>query len=290
MDWHGEIIDRLARAPCGGYGGTDGPATEPSALAALALARAQRWDAVRVVADWLHSFQDADGSVGVRPEESQPGWPTSLAVLTWSTVREADGRCRYQPQIDRAFSWMVKHQGVQLPPDAVRGHDGMLEAWPWVDGTHAWLEPTALHVLALKQIGRSDHPRTRSAVAMLFDRQLPHGGFNYGNTIILGRELRPHVQPTGLALLALAGEPDATPRVGKSLDFLISQLGPDTTTASLAWSLLALAAFKQLPDAAGSWLTAAYHRTLRRGASHHKLALLALAAQGLESGRKGLAT
>lgn len=279
MDWHGELIDRLAPRPCAGYGPTDGPATEPSALAALALAGSNRWNSVWQVADWLSSFQAADGSVGVRPREKQPCWPTSLAVLTWNTLRDTNGERLFQAHIDRGVGWMVTHQGVKLAHDAVRGHDGMLEAWPWVDDTHAWVEPTALHVLALKAVGLGDHPRTRSAVAMLFDRQLPSGGFNYGNTTILGRQLRPHLQPTGIALLALAGELDAAERVRKSLDYLVAELESETATASLAWSVLALSAYGRRPVATTQWLKAAYHRTLSRGASHHKLALLALSAQ-----------
>ena len=42
-------------------------------------------------------------------------------------------------------------------------------------------------------------PRIREAVRLLWDRQLPHGGWNYGNTVVLKQELRPHLLPTGLA-------------------------------------------------------------------------------------------
>ena len=44
--------------------------------------------------------------------------------------------------------------------------------------------------------GLPPHPRNwRNAQAMLIDRLLAGGGCNYGNTVVLGQELRPHVQP-----------------------------------------------------------------------------------------------
>jgi hypothetical protein len=67
--------------------------------------------------------------------------------------------------------------------------------------------------------------------------------------------------------------------VRKSLDYLVAALSPETATASLTWSVLALSAFGRRPVPASQWLKAAYQRTLSRGASHHKLALLALGAQ-----------
>ena len=55
---------------------------------------------------------------------------------------------------------------------------------------------------------------------LLLDRQLPSGGCNYGNTSVLGQMLRPHVQPTCVALLALAKEQDQGSRIAKSVSWL----------------------------------------------------------------------
>ena len=89
-----------------------------------------------------------------------------------------------------------------------------------MSGTHSWVEPTAINVLALRSADQAGHPRCREAVKLLLDRQLPEGGWNYGNTTVLGHVLRPQVQPTGLALAALAGETDIRPKVHRSLDLL----------------------------------------------------------------------
>jgi hypothetical protein len=74
---------------------------------------------------------------------------------------------------------------------------------------------------------------------MLMDRQLPNGGWNCGNTIVFGQELRSAPESTGTALHALAG---LVPRekIQRSLDYLSAQITRLRTPISLGWSLLAL--------------------------------------------------
>jgi hypothetical protein len=145
-----------------------------------------------------------------------------------------------------------------------------------VAGTHSWIEPTALHVRALKNAGYTGHPRVREAVRMLLDRLLPGGGCNYGNTWVLGQLLRPHVQPTGIALVALAGETDSRGRIAASLDYLDRQPGDRLGAASLSWAVLALAAHQRPVDGHGEWIDAAAQRNRH---VPHRRALLILAAQ-----------
>ena len=156
------------------------------------------------------------------------------------------------------------------------GHDTMLVGWPWVVGTHSWVEPTAMSVLALRATGLGKHPRAREAVRLLEDRLLSTGGCNYGNTIVLGQTLRPHVEPTGAAMMALGGEPDRSGRMSRAIAYLESTLGPTTTPASLAYGLLGLAAHGRVPSQAAAWLAACTAQSLRRQSSL-ELALLGLA-------------
>jgi hypothetical protein len=135
-----------------------------------------------------------------------------------------------------------------------------------------------MFVLALKAAGQGNHPRTREAVRLIGDRLLPAGGCNYGNTIVLGQTLLPHVQPTGMAMMALAGEKHHAPQVELSLNFLRRELCQDTTTSSLCYGLLALAAHGRTPPEGLGWLKHAYQRGISDGGSCYKLALLALAA------------
>jgi hypothetical protein len=145
------------------------------------------------------------------------------------------------------------------------------------------MEPTSWSVLALRTAGYATHKRTREGVRLLVDRLLPTGGCNYGNSYVLGQVLRPHVQATGVCLLALAGEPIDDPRIQRSVDYLQAELNDKTTTISLSFGLLGLAAYNSSPATADAFLAAAARRTLDRDGGAYKLALLALAALGHNS-------
>ena len=156
----------------------------------------------------------------------------------------------------------------------------MLSAWPWVESTHSWVEPTALHVLALRASGMDSHPRAREAKELLLDRQLPAGGCNCGAKIVLGRPQLPHVQPTGMAMLALAGEQVSMGIIDRSLTYLETTLSEETTPASLAWGLTGLTAHDRRPIDADKWLQKAAERLEDRQFSQNDDALLVLASQG----------
>ncbi len=278
MDWLHDTLDQLAAQPVIGYAPSQSPATEPTALAALALIAADRNREAAPALDFLVACQAKEGAVGIRQGESSPGWPTSLAVLAWRGADDASGRDRYSSHRRRAVDWILEARGTALPKSPEMGHNTQLVAWSWADQTHSWIEPTALHVLALKRAGLGHHQRVREAVKLLIDRLLPAGGCNYGNTAVLGQTLRPHVQPTGLAMLALAGESDDAP-CARSLAYLQRALAPPITATSLAWGLLGLRAHGgELPNAA-ELLAAAHDRVRSHDRSPHRLALLALAAQ-----------
>jgi hypothetical protein len=283
MDWLDSLFDKLRARPCCGYHAGDRPSTEPTALTALALGARGEHEASGQAADWLADCQADDGSIGIRRDVATPRWPTGLAMLAWL----AADRERFAKPIEQAVGWILLMKGEQIPQNPNVGHDTLLVAWPWVEGTHSWIEPTSLHMLALKATGQHDHPRCREAARLLLDRQLPGGGCNYGNTEVLGQTLLPHVQPTGLALLALAGEQDECGRISRSVAYLKDSISAQTTTASLCWGLLGLAAHDQRPRDADVWLEAAFERTRRRDAAPHKFALLGLAALGLPTALQG---
>ena len=253
--------------------------SEPAALAALALLANERADAARRPLEWLANLQSTDGSLGVCALLTAPGWPTSLAVLAWQAARGTPAWDEANAAgIDRGVAWLLERRGVALPLNEEMGHDSTLVGWSWAEGTHSWVEPTAWAVLALRATGRDEHPRAQEAVRLLVDRLLPTGGCNYGNTVVLGQLLRPHLQPTGLCLWAIARMGNTDPRIAASIRYLESELGPHTPTASLCYGLLGLAAHDRRPATADGWLAAAAARTLKRDPSAHKLALLALAA------------
>lgn len=276
MGWLVKTLDALTSKPTIGYAPDSASATEPTALAVLALIAHNRRLQAAPAIDFLLTSQSPDGSVGVRQKEPEPQWPTSLAVLAW----QAYDKQAYADNIDRAVNWILQSRGQAMEQTDDMGHNTQLIGWSWAEGTHSWIEPTAFHVLALKAAGRGEHPRTREGVTLLLDRQLPSGGCNYGNTTVLGQMLRTHVHPTGIALVALNREQDQGNRIAKSVAWLRKTLSRDTTPASLAWGLMGLAAQGMNVPIASDWLEAAAKQVQSHDGSPHKLALLALAAIG----------
>ena len=297
MNWTNAALERLTAGTPGGYHGTKPVATEPTAIAALALQAWGRDDTAERARAWLLGIQADDGSFGVDAANRKPCWPTGWAVLALLpspapvSGREAGGEGSSLDKrlraADKAVAWLLKVAGhpVQRSDEdqKVFGHDTTLTGWPWVEGTHSWVEPTAISLLALRRAGKADDARCREAVKLLFDRQLPGGGWNYGNTTVLGNTLRPHVQPTGLALWALAGENGHSAQVKPSLDYLARSLDDKTATASLCYGLVGLATQKAARADAEPWLAAAAARTLAGDASPYKLALLLLAAKHIDT-------
>ncbi len=223
MDWSETIVGWLAGQTSWAYHGDAPQATEPAALTAMALVAHGR-DAAGRPLDWLVGAQTADGSVGVELDQNNPGWPTAQAVLAWAVAdrdRSPDER-RYTGPIARGIDWLLETQGLPLARANAEelGHDSTLVGWSWVEGTHSWIEPTAWAVLALKAVGLAEHVRTREAVRLLVDRLLPDGGCNFGNTFVLGQQLLPHLQSSGICLLALAGQHSDDPRIGRTGDYL----------------------------------------------------------------------
>ncbi|HEY3393092.1 MAG TPA: hypothetical protein VGK58_10315, partial [Lacipirellulaceae bacterium] len=278
VNWTLDLIDRLENVVPGGYSRGGEPTTEPTALAGLALAVHGRIEPARLAATWLSNQQADDGCIGISPSRPTPCWPTGLAILLWRAIQSIAGSDAYGASIDLAVQWSLAQRGRTQERSLYSGHDSTLVGWSWAANTHSWVEPSAMFVLALKAAGQGEHPRTREAVRLISDRLLPAGGCNYGNTIVLGQALVPHVQPTGLAMMALADEKHHVPQVELSLNFLRRELCEDTTTSSLCYGVLGLAAHDRMPAERFEWLERAYIRTLSDGGGCYNLALLALAA------------
>lgn len=278
VQWLGTALDEWSAADGWSYMPGGPPASECAALAALALDAHGRTDAADVARAWLAAVQNADGSVGIVEQQADPCWPTPLAMLAWQSGASSPRFSQWQSARDRAAEWLLQAEGERLPRQVEMGHDSMLPGWPWVLGTHSWVEPTAWSVLALRRIGRGQESRAQDGTRLLLDRLLPHGGCNYGNTVVLGQTLRPHVQPTGLAMLALAGEAAVSPQCEASLGYLRTSLMQQLTASSLAYALLALQAHGTPVEDATALCETAAVRARAWAAYRPRLALLALAA------------
>ncbi len=188
----------------------------------------------------------------------------------------------------RAANRLLRTEGRILPRNdpaaALFGHDVAAVGWPWVEGTHSWVEPTAMAILALCRQGLSSHSRVAAGIHLLLDRSLNRGGWNFGNSVVFGRELRPQPGPSGLALLALAARHQDSPECRRGIDYLRATLGEIRTCVSLSWGVLGLRAWDACPREAGSWLAESYSRfgARRDQAAGLGLLLLAAAEPGLE--------
>lgn len=250
-DRHAALEEVLARhLPSGGFANRPGEAARADATAwAVLVLLAEGADRTVIEAGRAHLGLDQlpDGRVPVSREHPEALWPTSLAVLAWL------GECRYRPHQQRALEFLLKNESrhwKKTPYDPI-GHNTDLKGWGWIEDTHGWIEPTAMTLLALSRSGYGDHARVQEALRLVLDRQLPKGGWNYGNTTVFGRELNPAPESTGAALLALAGR---VPRsvVHHSLDYLSTAVEGLRTPIALGWSLLGLRAWDASPsEAAG---------------------------------------
>jgi hypothetical protein len=104
--------------------------------------------------------------------------------------------------------------------------------------------------MALRAAGcDKDQPRVAEAVRMLLDRQLPDGGWNYGNTVVFGQKLYPMPDMTGMALSALSGLVSYVD-VAKSVEYLRAEAPGLRTPFSLGWCLLGLGSWGSRPSEA----------------------------------------
>ena len=174
---------------------------------------------------------------------------------------------------------MLETTGIHWPydPKSPAAHDPSIKGWPWVGATHSFVDPTAMTLLALEITGQSGHPRFREAVNMLMNRQLPHSGWNYGNTLVYGKELLPFIETTGIALAALAGHVEKE-KISGGLRYLQTQAEQARTPLSLAWALFGLGAWGEFPSEGFAWIDETLKKQTKYGPyGTSLLSILALA-------------
>jgi hypothetical protein len=222
---------------------------DSTAWAALALAKNginNRFsDAGRA---FLAASQLGDGRIALQGA-NDAYWPTSIAVLAWQ------GNGQFDRPKNRAIKFLLETKGKHWPKNTKSpvAHDLSIVGWPWIAGTHSFVEPTSLALLALEVTGQSGYPRFQEGVRMLLDRQLPKGGWNYGNTLVYGKELYPFADSTGIVLAALAGHA-AKDQIKSSISYLSTQVEQCRTPLSLAWALFGLGAWGEFPDEGLFWI------------------------------------
>jgi hypothetical protein len=236
-----------------GYGAGRMSFVEPTGLCAAALgARGAPAETGRALA-FLRSCQRSSGAVGIGPRDQDGGWMAYAALLAFHALGAGLEEQRLREWIlgfEDASARFSKEE-VAIVAERYR-YDATIPGWPWTPRTTAWVEPTALFIVALRRAGvPAGEKRIRSGVDLLLDRRIPSGGWNFGNPFSKAFQLEASTMSTALALAALgaAGLPESHVAVGAGLRALRTALAGDVSTASLAWSLLAL---KSFPSGAAS--------------------------------------
>jgi hypothetical protein len=185
----------------------------------------------------LQEWPAADGLLLERPG-GQPNFAFhALGILTLLArgVEHASGNQSLVRGLERVH-------GIPLDQSDVNRQDNSIQAWSWIDDTFSWVEPTAWALLALEAARhrglRVDPARVRDARALLVDRCCRTGGWNYGNANMLGKDLRPYVPTTAVALMALRETGGEV--VERSLAWLGTAAASEHSALALSLAILAL--------------------------------------------------
>jgi hypothetical protein len=244
----------------GGWGYFQGNTSrlEPTCWVALALldgGAAREDDAI--VAGALSRMEGWQGPDGLLSE--MPGVPPNLAFNGLAAVayqralatRPGDPR-QHRQFADAILAGILTIEGTRLPQEEVSRQNNQLSAWPWTNGTFSWVEPTAWCLLALKKAPAAPRReragiRIAEAERTLADRCCVSGGWNTGNSNMLGKELLPYVPTSALALLALQDR-RALPEVPRSVAWLTANWQREPSPLALSLTQIAMSLHRQSPD------------------------------------------
>jgi len=240
------------RNPDGGWGYRPGGRSlvEPTAFCLLALHSGGDGTATGPGLEFLKTCLGESGAVGIDPSEREGSWMAYGALLAFHALGAA-------AEERRLTDWILNFEDAsgRFSPEEVSSiaalfhYDASIRGWSWTPGTTAWVEPTALFLIALIRAGTAPtQDRVRSGVSLILNRKVRTGGWNFGNPFSKSYELEASLMSTALALAALgaAGYPGDRPAVKEGFAFLGRALAGDVSIASLAWSLIALRAFPSM--------------------------------------------
>ena len=288
-----EVLDRLRRrllasANAGGWGYYDGKASrvEPTCWALLALGSlgsvsTSEWEAfARPHVTFLTGIQGSDGLL----VETDP----ALANLTANGVAAialAHQRALIPSAVrEHLHAGLVDLKGVRLEQIDPK-QDSTLQGWPWVRDTFSWVEPTAWCLLATKVAdadlrNRATAARQAEAERLLTNRMCIGGGWNYGNAVALGQDLRAYVPTTAVALMSMQDR-RTDPAVQQSLRMLESQRLAEPSAMTLALVSICLRLYGLSTDAVDDRLSEVVAPSEERG----NLQAVAMAMYALSANR-----
>jgi hypothetical protein len=223
----------------GGWGYRSGKRSrvEPTCLALLALASEAR-DVRPVDASVLVRWE-RQGPLLIDPAATHPNLAFNAIAALVAQYAPLGVKNLAAP----LATALLQYRGAKLPESSVIVQDNNLIGWPWLDGTFSWVEPTAWCLIALRRWSRT-HPtlegarRIDHAERLLRDRVCRQGGWNYGNSLVLGKPLMAYAATSALGLLALHNTPD-DPIIARSIQTLHHLCATEQSGFALGLSVIA---------------------------------------------------
>jgi Squalene-hopene cyclase N-terminal domain len=254
-------IDLLLKAQNGdgGWGAVKGKRsnTESTSFALMALKSLEGNPYNRqttAALKWLLQHQKDDGSWSLNDGSKQSSWTTPVAVLALLPFQDQ------REHALRAAKWILTQEGrkpgwvasllVRLSlVKKMTELDPYLSGWSWTAGAFSWVEPTSYSLMALKKlklslVGTNCEERIRQGEMLIYDRMCENGGWNYGNSRVLGEALWPYPDVTAVALIALQDRTtsEANQKSLRALDAMMREAASGT---ALGWGILCLTLYHQ---------------------------------------------
>ena len=174
---------------------------------------------------FLQSSQLSNGSWPASGGMTTGSWITSLACFVLqndpkSTTHVKAGLKWLCEDFPRDSSLLRRFlQSLRAKSQIVSQNDSH-RGWGWTPRTASWVEPTAFALMTLRDVAPQQLPANASqrrelAIALLYDRMCPGGGWNCGNPRVYGVDGDALVLPTCWALLCLR---EASEKTGPSTE------------------------------------------------------------------------
>ena len=203
---------------------------------------------------WLLQRQKDDGSWSLNDASKQSSWTTPIAALALLSFQDQ------REHALRAAKWILTQEGRKPGWVAtllfrlsllkkVTELDPYLSGWSWTAGAFSWVEPTSYSLMTLKKLKRSldgtnCEERIRQGEMLIYDRMCENGGWNYGNSRVLGEALWPYPDVTAVALIALQDRARSEANQ-TSLRALESMMREAASGTALGWGILCLKLYDQ---------------------------------------------
>jgi Prenyltransferase and squalene oxidase repeat len=203
---------------------------------------------------WLLRHQKDDASWPLSDASTPSSWTTPLAALALLSFQDQ------REHALRAAKWILTQEGRKPGWIAsllvglslvkkITELDPYLSGWSWTAGAFSWVEPTSYSLMALKRlrpslVGTNCEERIRQGEMLIYDRMCESGGWNYGNSRVLGEALWPYPDVTAVALIALQDRAGSEANQ-TSLRALFTMMREAASGAALGWGILCLTLYNQ---------------------------------------------